>query len=100
MVNRDKRMGLSSNLTDVTFSAVGNFLLTLVQNRCKEQRSLPDNNLSRYDGLAGLATIHREQGRWKEAEELLVETVKLTKEFLAEEHQYTLAAVKNLAFVL
>ena len=47
--------------------------------------------------MANLAATYRNQGRWKEAEELNVGVVETTKRVLGEEHPDTLTSMANLA---
>ncbi|RFU24235.1 hypothetical protein B7463_g12105, partial [Scytalidium lignicola] len=48
--------------------------------------------------MANLALTYSNQGRWKEAEELQVQVIEMTKKMLGEEHPNTLASIANLAF--
>ncbi|KAK3380825.1 hypothetical protein B0H63DRAFT_474432 [Podospora didyma] len=48
--------------------------------------------------MANLASTYRNQGRWKEAEELGVQVMEIRKRVLGEEHPNTLASMANLAF--
>ncbi|KAH0544448.1 hypothetical protein GP486_008515 [Trichoglossum hirsutum] len=48
--------------------------------------------------MANLASTYRNQGRWKEAEELEVQVMKTRKRVLGEEHPDTLTSMANLAF--
>ena len=47
--------------------------------------------------MVNLAVIYRNQGRWKEAEELQVQVIKISKRMLGEEHPFTLSSMVNLA---
>ncbi|PCG88113.1 Tetratricopeptide-like helical [Penicillium occitanis (nom. inval.)] len=47
-----------------------------------------------------LASIYKEQGRWKEAEELFVQVMEMRERVLDVEHPYTLSSMANLAFTL
>jgi hypothetical protein len=44
-----------------------------------------------------LASTYRNQGRWKEAEDLFVQVVEAKKRVLGAKHPDTLASMKNLA---
>ncbi|PWY91688.1 hypothetical protein BO94DRAFT_377484 [Aspergillus sclerotioniger CBS 115572] len=48
--------------------------------------------------MANLALTYWNQGRWKKAEELGVQVLKLRKQVLGPEHPSTLASMANLAF--
>jgi len=50
------------------------------------------------NSMANLASTYRNQGRWKEAEELDVGVMKTRKRVLGEEHPRTLTSMANLAF--
>ena len=50
--------------------------------------------------MANLAATYRNQGRWKEAEELNVEVMKTMKSVLGDKHPDTLTSMNNLAFTL
>ena len=47
--------------------------------------------------MANLASTYRNQGRWKEAEELEMQVTETFKRVLGEEHPDTLTSVANLA---
>jgi hypothetical protein len=47
--------------------------------------------------MANLAATYRNQGRWKEAEELEVQVMQMCKKILGEEHPDTLTSMANLA---
>jgi hypothetical protein len=49
--------------------------------------------------MANLASIYRNQGRWKEAEELEVRVMETRKKMLGEEHSSTLTSRANLASI-
>ena len=49
--------------------------------------------------MANLASIYRNQGRWKEAEELEVQVIETTKRVLGEEYPATLTSMANLASI-
>ena len=48
--------------------------------------------------MANLASIYRNQGKWKEAEALEVLVLEKRKHLLGEEHPDTLTSMANLAF--
>jgi hypothetical protein len=50
--------------------------------------------------MANLASTYRNQGRWKEAEELEVQVMETKKRVLGEENPDTLTSMNNLAFTL
>ncbi|MDI1492405.1 MAG: hypothetical protein OHK93_003619 [Ramalina farinacea] len=50
--------------------------------------------------MANLASTYRNQGRWKEAEELEVRVMETRKRVLGEEHPDTLTSMANLAFTI
>jgi YD repeat-containing protein len=45
-----------------------------------------------------LASIYMRQGRWKEAEELLIQVVETGKRVLGHEHSNTLTSMESLAY--
>ena len=47
--------------------------------------------------MANLASTYRNQGRWKEAEELFVQVMETFKRVLGQEHPDTLTSIANLA---
>jgi hypothetical protein len=47
--------------------------------------------------MANLASTYRNQGRWKEAEELEVQVMETRERVLGEEHPDTLTSMANLA---
>ncbi len=47
-----------------------------------------------------LASTYRNQGRWKEAEELDVQVMETRKRVLGQEHPSTLISINNLAFTM
>ncbi|KAI0615824.1 TPR-12 multi-domain protein, partial [Pyrenophora tritici-repentis] len=47
--------------------------------------------------MANLAATYRNQGRWKEAEELQVQVLQTSKRVLTDEHPDTLSSMNNLA---
>jgi hypothetical protein len=47
-----------------------------------------------------LASTYRNQGRWKEAEELDVQVMEMRKRVLREEHLDMLTSMNNLSFTL
>jgi hypothetical protein len=46
--------------------------------------------------MANLAATYRNQGRWKEAEELQVEVMKKRKQVLGDDHPHTLTSIANV----
>ena len=50
--------------------------------------------------MANLASMYRNQGRWKEAEKLEVQVMETRKRVLGEERPDRLTAMANLAFTL
>src|SRR5438045_7586665 len=50
--------------------------------------------------MNNLASTYRNQGRWKEAEELEVQVMETRKRVLGKEHPDTLTSMNNLAFIL
>ena len=48
--------------------------------------------------IANLASTYRNQGRWKEAEDLDVQVMETRKRVLGAEHPSTLTTMNNLAF--
>jgi hypothetical protein len=50
--------------------------------------------------MANLASTYRNQGRWKEAEELEVQVMETRKRVLGAEHPNTLTSMNNFAFTL
>ncbi|KAF6843413.1 Kinesin light chain 5 [Colletotrichum musicola] len=52
---------------------------------------------STLTSMANLASTYRNQGRWKEAEELEVRVMEMWKRVLGEEHPHTLTSMANLA---
>jgi len=49
--------------------------------------------------MANLASIYKDQGRWKEAEDLYVLVLRTMKRVLGGEHPDTLTTMSNLAFM-
>jgi hypothetical protein len=50
--------------------------------------------------MGNLAGTYRNQGRWKEAEELQVQVMQTRKRVLGNEHPHTLISMGNLAYTL
>ena len=63
-------------------------------------RVLGEEHPDTLSSIANLAATYRNQGRWKEAEELRVRVMEIRKRVLGEEHPSTLNGMKNLAFTL
>jgi len=61
-------------------------------------RLLGDEHPDTLAGMANLASTYRNQGWWKEAEELGVQVMETRERVLGEEHPSTLASMNNLAF--
>ena len=53
---------------------------------------------STLTNMANLASTYRNQGRWKEAEELFMQVMETFKRVLGAEHPDTLTTMNNLAF--
>lgn len=64
------------------------------------QEMLPPDNEDVLSSEALLAGVRRDQGRWKEAEELEVQVMEARERTLGEEHPDTLTAKANLAYTL
>ena len=47
--------------------------------------------------MVNLAATYRNQGRWKEAEELELQVMETSKRVLSDEHPSTLTSMANLA---
>ncbi len=58
---------------------------------------LGEEHPSTLSSIANLASTYRDQGRWKEAEELEVRVIETRKRVLGEEHPDTLSSIANLA---
>jgi len=61
------------------------------------QRVLGEEHPDTLNSMANLASTYRNQGRWKEAEELGVQVMETSKRVLGEEHPDTLTSMGNLA---
>jgi hypothetical protein len=61
------------------------------------KRVLGDDHPNTIATIANLASIYRDQGRGKEAEELGVQVVETSKKVLGDEHPDTLRGMNNLA---
>jgi len=61
------------------------------------KRVLREEHLDTLTSMTSLASTYRNQGRWKEAEELDVQVVETRKRVLREEHPSTLTSMANLA---
>ena len=64
------------------------------------KRVLGAEHPSTLTSMANLASTYRNQGRWKEAEELEVQVMETRKRVLGAEHPDTLTTMNNLAFTL
>ncbi|KAJ0358883.1 hypothetical protein COL26b_014447 [Colletotrichum chrysophilum] len=60
--------------------------------------TLGEEHPSTLTSMANLASTYRNQGRWKEAEELEVRVMETRKRVLGEEHPNTLTSMHNLVF--
>jgi hypothetical protein len=60
-------------------------------------RVLGEDHPDTLTSIANLASTYRKQGRWKEAEELVVQVMETRKRVLGEEHPDTLTSMGNLA---
>jgi hypothetical protein len=61
------------------------------------KRVLREEHPSTLTSIANLASTYRDQGRWKEAEELFVQVIEMRKRVLREEHPSTLTSMASLA---
>jgi len=61
-------------------------------------RVLGPEHPSTLTSMANLASTYRNQGRWKEAEELEVQVIEMRKRVFREEHPDTLTGMNNLVF--
>ena len=61
------------------------------------KRVLGEEHPSTLTSMANLASTFRNQGRWKEAEQLEVQVMDTRKRVLGEEHTDTLTSMANLA---
>ena len=52
---------------------------------------------STLSSITNLASTYRNQGRWKEAEELFVQVMETSSRVLGQEHPSTLTSMANLA---
>src|SRR4051812_2272258 len=62
------------------------------------KRVLGQEHPSTLTSMANLASTYRNQGRWKEAEELDVKAMETRKRVLGQEHPDTLTSMANLAY--
>jgi hypothetical protein len=62
------------------------------------KRVLGQEHPSTLTSMANLASTYRNQGRWKEAEELEVQVMETSLRMLGQEHPSTLTSMNNLAF--
>ncbi|OCK86083.1 TPR-like protein [Lepidopterella palustris CBS 459.81] len=62
------------------------------------KRVLGQEHPDTLTSMANLASTYRNQGRWKEAEELEVPALETRKRVLGREHPHTLTSIVNLAF--
>jgi hypothetical protein len=61
------------------------------------KRVLGEEHPDTLSSIGNLASTYRNQGRWKEAEELEVQVIETRKRVLREEHLDTLTSIGNLA---
>lgn len=61
------------------------------------KRVLSAEHLYTLTGMGNLAPMYRNQGQWKEAEELEVHVMKTRQTVLSMEHPFTLTSVANSA---
>ncbi|KAI9783322.1 MAG: hypothetical protein M1816_001420 [Peltula sp. TS41687] len=76
-------------------------LLTRVSGpRCRfQQRVLGQEHPDTLNSMGNLASTFRDQGRWKEAEELQVQVMETRNRVLGQEHPSTLNSIDNLAWI-
>jgi tetratricopeptide (TPR) repeat protein len=82
---------------------MGNFGVALRMSEealCVRRQFLHDDDLAVLDYMTNLALIYKNQGRWKEAENLEVQLMETNLRVLGEEHQDTLISINNLAVTL
>ena len=60
-------------------------------------RVLREEYLDTLNSIGNLVLMYRNQGRWKEAEELKVQVIEIRKRVLREEYLNTLNSINNLA---
>jgi hypothetical protein len=60
-------------------------------------RVLGEEHPDTLTSIDNLASTYRNQGRWKEAEELEVQVMETSSRVLGEEHPSTLTSMDNLA---
>ena len=60
---------------------------------------LGEEHPSTLTSMANLASTYRNQGRWKEAEELQAEELDICKRVLGQDHPDTLISMANLAHI-
>ena len=66
----------------------------------KRKEVLGEGHPSTLTSMNNLAMTYSNQGRWEEAEKLVVEVMEKRKEVLGEGHPSTLTSMHNLAFTL
>jgi Tetratricopeptide repeat len=62
-------------------------------------RVLGQDHPSTLTSMANLASTYRNQGRWKEAEDLQKQELEICLRVLGEEHPDTLISIENLAWI-
>jgi hypothetical protein len=63
------------------------------------KRVLGQEHPDTLTSMANLASTYRDQGRWKEAEELQATELEISSRVLGQEHPGTLTSMANLAFI-
>jgi lipopolysaccharide biosynthesis regulator YciM len=63
------------------------------------QRVLGQEQPQMLTSMANLAWTYRNQGQWKEAEEMLMEVIETRKRVLRQEHLETLTSMDTLALI-
>jgi hypothetical protein len=64
----------------------------------RRKKILGAEYLSTLTSMGNLASTYRNQGRWKEAEDLEVQVMETRKRVLGKEHPSTMTSMNNLAF--
>jgi Tetratricopeptide repeat len=64
------------------------------------KRVLGQEHLDMLTSIANLALTYRNQGQWKEAEELEVQVIEIRKMVLGQEHPDMLMSINNLTWTL
>ena len=61
------------------------------------KRVFGEEHPSTITSIASLASIYRDQGRWKEAKGLGLQVMEIRKRILGEEHLSTITSIASLA---